>query len=392
MRIGRYFRIPQGPGDIERLWRESQALSAATRPVWVSPDDAPGYRLVGTASWSQPASDELPGYLAEINELRDAGLIVDQAPSGLCEHRFYLRAPTGPWNNDAVFAIGIYAGDTPFSLRPAPDVSNPVLTHRDVTDIPAAFVADPFMIRVGQTWHLFFEIMHARSGKGEIGLATSPDGRAWTYRQVVLAEPFHLSYPYVFEWRGDHYMVPETYQAGAVRLYRATDFPTRWACVRTLLEGPFFADSSPFVHDGRWWMFTDASAGMDNQTLRLYTAEEPVGPWREHPRSPVADGDPRKARPAGRVLAEDGRVFRFAQACLPYYGTEVRAFEVTELSPTAYGEREVQAAPILKGTGSDWNACGMHHVDVHRESTGHWRACVDGWTSETVLRERGATS
>src|SRR5262249_32976094 len=154
-------------------------------PVWLSADDAIGYRLVGTASWPHPTAHELDGYLAEINELKAAGLIVEQAPSGLCDHRFYLRSPTGPWNNDAVFAIGLYAGDSPFPLQPVPDVRNPILTHKDVTDIPATFVADPFMIQAQGTWYLFFEIMHAKSGKGEIGLAASPDARTWTYRQVV---------------------------------------------------------------------------------------------------------------------------------------------------------------------------------------------------------------
>src|SRR5262249_51325998 len=138
-------------------------------------------------------------------------------------------------NNDAVFSIGIYAGESPFALGPAPGVADPVLTHHDVTDVPAAFVADPFMFHVDGIWYLFFEIMHARSGKGEIGLATSVDGIAWKYRQVVLAEPFHLSYPHVFSWQGDFYMVPESYQAGGVRLYRATNFPTRWSFERMLI-------------------------------------------------------------------------------------------------------------------------------------------------------------
>ena len=54
----------------------------------------------------------------------------------------------------------------------------------------------------------------------------------------MLAEPFHLSYPYVFAWRGEYYMVPECHAAGAVRLYRAAEFPTRWVQVADLLTGP----------------------------------------------------------------------------------------------------------------------------------------------------------
>ncbi len=388
MKVGKYFRIPQGPVDLEQLWREGEAVSNTNRPVWVSSDDAAGYRHLGSASWPQPPADHRDSYFAEINELRDAGVIVEQAPNGLCDHRFYLRATTGPWNNDAVFSIGIYSGDSPFRLSPALDVRNPVLTHRDVADVPASFVADPFMIQVDATWYVFFEIMHAKSGKGEIGVATSHDARNWTYQKVVLAEPFHLSYPYVFEWNGDYFMVPESYQAGEARLYRATDFPKGWKLVQTLIRAPFIVDSSLFRHDNRWWLFADTSAEMNNQTLRLYHSENLSGPWREHPRSPLVDGDARMARPGGRVLCDGGRIYRFTQACLPYYGTEVRAFEIDQLTATSYHEQEVQPnVPILKGTGSGWNACGMHHMDVHRIGERRWIACVDGWTSETILNQ-----
>lgn len=201
----------------------------------------------------------------------------------------------------------------------------------------------------------------------------------------MLAEPFHLSYPYVFRWQDDYYMVPETYQAGSVRLYKALNFPTEWSCVGTLLEGPYLADASVFRHDGRWWMFVDASPEMKHDTLRLYQAADLTGPWVEHPASPIKQNDPHLARPAGRVLVVDDQVFRFAQNSVPYYGMDVCAFAIDELSPTAYREREVSHGPILRGSGSGWNGCGMHHLDAHFLNDGRWLACVDGWVCEPLL-------
>src|SRR5205085_3879170 len=113
-------------------------------------------------------------------------------------------------------------------LAPVPGVINPVLTREDVSDVPAVFVADPFMVRHGRRWFMFFELMNWATWKGEIGLATSDDGLRWHYEEVVLAEPFHLSYPYTFHWEGSVYMVPESQQAGSIRLYRAEDFPGGW--------------------------------------------------------------------------------------------------------------------------------------------------------------------
>jgi hypothetical protein len=277
------------------------------------------------------------------------------------------------------WSIGIYAGSSPFDLAPQGSGA-PVLTRDDVTDEPAVFVADPFMVRGQDRWYMFFEVMNWRTGKGEIGLATSHNGWHWNYQRIVLAEPFHLSYPYVFEWRGDYYMVPESYQAKSVRLYRATEFPTYWSFAGTLLEAPYIVDASPFRHDDKWWMFAETSPQEQHDTLRLYHADELLGPWREHPRSPIVQGDAQIARPAGRVLACDGRIVRFAQNCLPDYGVDVRAFEVTELTTSTYQERPLREAPLLGPSGKGWNASGMHHVDAHRLANGEWLACVDGWS------------
>jgi hypothetical protein len=239
---------------------------------------------------------------------------------------------------------------------------------------------------VDGAWYMFFELMNWRSAKGELGLATSVDGMQWTYQRVVLAEPFHLSYPYVFQWQSDFYMIPESYQAGAVRLYRAGRFPTEWLCVATLLNGPYYADTSVFHHGDKWWLWTDTSSGFKDDTLRLYYAEDLMGPWREHPQSPLIEGNAYVARPAGRVIANRGRILRYAQTCRPYYGTAVRAFEIAELTPTTYKEEEAGSSPILGPSGTGWNACGMHHIDPYPLGDGRWIASVDGWYSEKTLR------
>lgn len=284
-----------------------------------------------------------------------------------------LNASLRPW------AIGIYTGPAPYLLRPAPGVVNPVLTRDDVSDVPAVLVADPFMLKAGTTWYMFFEVMNARTAKGEIGLAVSEDTAKWTYQGIVLGERFHLSYPYVFEWMGAHYMIPESYEAGAVRLYRARRFPDRWTHVDTLLTGACLVDTSVAHVEGRWWMLVQDSPMPRHDRLRLYGADALAGPWREHPASPIIDGDPRAARPAGRMLVYGDRILRFAQDCDGAYGLAVRAFEVETLTAETYKERQLSPDPMLRGSGTGWNGGGMHHVDAHLVAPGHWVAAVDGW-------------
>jgi hypothetical protein len=278
---------------------------------------------------------------------------------------------TRPWK----WSIAMYSGDSPLRMAAAPGASNPVISAADVTDVSARFVADPFMVCVDGLWHMFFEVLNNKPNLGEIGYATSHNGLAWQYQKIVLREPFHLSYPYVFRWKDDFYMIPETLGANAVRLYRATAFPDQWILVKDLFSGQH-ADPSIFHRDKQWWLFT-CPTPHKHDTLCLYSADDPTSNWTEHPCSPIIRDNKSIARPGGRVLDYDGRLLRFTQDCVPTYGRQVRAFGITELTSTKYEEHEVMESPVLSPDGSAWNASGMHHIDAHRVN-GSWLACVDG--------------
>jgi hypothetical protein len=275
------------------------------------------------------------------------------------------------------FSIGIAIGASPLALDVPASIANPVLTRRDVTDVPAEFVADPFMCRVGEDWYLFFEVVNHLTHRGEIAFATSRDGMTWKYQRVVLAEPYHLSYPYVFEWNGSHYMIPEGAEGGAIRLYRAAKFPDRWERIGNLIEGKRFVDASILRHGDKWWLFTDGGVDSKNPVLHLYFADELLGPWQEHPRSPILR-DPHFSRPAGRIVLIDGTPVRFAQDIYPIYGSSVSAFAITKLTPTDYEERRLSDRPVLGAGTARWKRHGMHHVDAHLRADGSWIACVDG--------------
>jgi hypothetical protein len=278
-----------------------------------------------------------------------------------------------------VWSIGIFSGETLADLQPVPGVEMPVISAKDVTDVPTEFVADPFMIQADNTWYMFFEIMNAERDKGEIGLATSSNGLEWKYQQSVLRDFFHLSYPYVFCAGKEYFMIPETFEAKAMKLYQADAFPIKWSCVGTLLEGPW-VDSSIFFFDGRWWVFTNPVAP-DNQVLELFYANDIKGPWQRHPMSPLVNDDNRMARGAGRVIMLNNKPIRFTQDCFPRYGTSVRAFEISVLTPSSYAERELEFSPILSPSTELWRQQGMHHIDPHFVD-GRWFACVDGWRSD----------
>ena len=56
-----------------------------------------------------------------------------------------------------VFSIGIFQGKDLFSLKAVNNAINPVLSAIDIKEVPAAFVADPFVILTNEKRYMFFE-------------------------------------------------------------------------------------------------------------------------------------------------------------------------------------------------------------------------------------------
>ncbi len=258
-----------------------------------------------------------------------------------------------------------------------PSAATPVLRASDVTDYgDVDYVADPFMFVEDGTWHMFFEILNEnRRPDAPIGHATSPDGRNWTYNQVVLTKQYHTSFPLVWKYHGEYYMCPPT--GRRVELYKAQDFPTKWTHIGNTIEDGYYAHDPTFVrYNGRWWLFTDR--GYDNVMVYHSTDLEREG-WTPHAQNPVVSNRLRAGRQGGRPIVIDGRLYLYFQDCVENYGDAIRCYEVTELSPTTYADREVSGSPVLHEFGSGWANNGMHTFDPWwRGPEKGWRCAVDG--------------
>jgi hypothetical protein len=251
--------------------------------------------------------------------------------------------------------------------------SSRILSRKDVDDMRAIFVADPFLQEKDGLDYLFLEVMgiDLNNGifNGDIGLAVAGDDGIFHYNQIVLDEPFHLSYPYVFEEGGSHYMIPES-DTDSIRLYKATHFPYSWSLEKILLDGKDYADSSILRYGNLWWLFVSTEK---SHNLELYYSDSLDGEWTAHPQNPIVFGNRNSSRPGGRVLEYDGRLYRYIQDTWPIYGNSVRIAEITELTTTTY-EETITKKPLIKGDFSGWNALGMHTL----EYVGDGRCFVDG--------------
>jgi hypothetical protein len=274
------------------------------------------------------------------------------------------------------WSISALEGASLDALAPIKGCSHPMVEAAMVRDAPADFVADPFLLEREGRLFMFFEVHNRVRNQGEIGVATSEDGRAWEYEGIVLSVPYHLSYPFVFQRDGDVFMLPEACDKEAVILYVATAFPFGWEPVCELISGAPFVDPTLVNHEGFNYLFAgEAYAG----TLHLFIADDLRGQWRPHKCSPIVRSDVRHSRPAGRFVHDGDGWVRLAQSTEPIYGAYISGFRITDLSPDRYCEERLAAYPLLTGSGHGWNAFGMHHLDAIRRPGGSWYAVADGF-------------
>jgi len=201
--------------------------------------------------------------------------------------------------------------------------------------------ADPFVVWHQGVHHLFFEDLDRSRGKAQIATMTFTRENGWSKPQPALKRDYHLSYPFVFQYGSDFYMVPETAENGTVELYRAVSFPCEWEFVKVLLADIKARDTTLLQKDGRWWMFTCVQETVEMsswQELFLFWSEDLLdGSWRPHPLNPIVT-DAASARPAGKIFEVDGRLYRPSQNCGGCYGKSVKFNRIDELSESSYEE------------------------------------------------------
>lgn len=203
--------------------------------------------------------------------------------------------------------------------------------------------ADPFPVEVDGKYFVFFEEYLFRQRKGHISCFELAEEGPTSPPVTVLSRPYHLSYPFVFRWRGALFMIPETSANRTVELYRCLNFPGEWTLESALLRDLRAADATLFHDESRWWMFVNLAeegATHARDELHLFSAETPVGPWHPHPSNPVKS-DVRGARPAGRLITWQGQLFRPAQDCSWVYGRALVFHRVERLDGSEFREVEV---------------------------------------------------
>lgn len=266
------------------------------------------------------------------------------------------------------------------SLTPHLSEFGPVLTRCDINDFGKVdFVADPFVVKRDGSYHLFFEIYNSdREPDAVIGHAKSKTLTKWRYDRIVLKTDSHLSFPYVFEWKDNMYMIPESTDE-SVTLYKATQFPHEWKPIETPVSlNVQTQDAVAFRWNSLWWIAV-STAQEKGKLYLFYSDDLETTDWASHKQNPVVEDRPHAVRPAGRPLIFEDFIQFFYQDCSNRYGERVNSLNIIRLNGDIFTEQEADIKEIVSGSSSSfgWNSGRMHHIDP--SWTGRrWVCLVDG--------------
>jgi hypothetical protein len=246
------------------------------------------------------------------------------------------------------------------------DISTALWRFKRIIPPKDRFWADPFVMARDNKYYVFIEeLLYARK-RGHISVLVMNKDGTFEPPVPVLVAPYHLSYPFVFEFENSTYMIPESKGNRTIELYKSAAFPLKWEFQKNLLEGCQAVDPTLIQWQGKWWMFvgrieTEGASLWDE--LFLYHSDSPLSDnWTPHPRNPIVS-DVKSARPAGRCFVRNGRLYRPSQNSSGHYGYGFNLCEITKLTERIVARVEPKWDKNVVSTHTFNHADGLTIID-----------------------------
>jgi hypothetical protein len=231
--------------------------------------------------------------------------------------------------------------------------------------------ADPILYKKNGKTYMFYEAYNRKKDCGEIGVATVVNNNI-VDKRIIIKEPFHMSYPFVFDFKGKIYMIPETSSIKKLLLYEAVDFPYKWALTKVLLDNVEFSDATILKLQDKMYLFVSKllNSSPYSDELLLYSLDDKFNLFPNKSNPIITDNE--FSRPAGKIIIDKERLIRVSQDCSNGgYGKAIKFNKIVNISENAYEERNISSIlpadlPIkfhkkLTGTHS-YGKCGDFEV------------------------------
>ena len=258
--------------------------------------------------------------------------------------------------------------------------SSSLWRYKRLTPPKDRFWADPHVICANDRYFIFIEEWLLKAGKGHIAVIEIDAAGNYKAPVPIIERSYHMSYPFVFEYEGAYYMVPETATNSTVQLFKCVEFPHKWEFQYNLMESVKVYDATLVCRGGKWWLFGNMveNAGASSwDELFVFCADSPLSTdWTPHAANPVIS-DCKSARPAGRFFENNGRLYRPSQNSSVRYGYGFNLARVVALDSAVYSEEivsevEPKWAIDLLATHSFSMAGKLHVIDAQMRRARFW--------------------
>lgn len=224
--------------------------------------------------------------------------------------------------------------------------------------------ADPILFFYqGINW-LFVEAFNKEKKRGEIGVFEIDENSSVRNYQTIISLDCHMSYPFVFKYGEEIYMIPESGEENRIYLYRALDFPYRWEQAGILCDGHAYRDSTVYFTGDQLYMLTYERTD-DRRLFHSYDCHEFLINIEKCQATHIRTYTDKKAilRPAGLALQINDEIIRNSQKCDRIYGEALLFWELDKINSSWEN-----AKFIKKVSGGDLKIKGRQAVLTHTYS------------------------
>ncbi len=233
------------------------------------------------------------------------------------------------------------------------------------------FNADPFVFKMQDNTFIAYEIFNYQQGKGKLK-CVDLTGREYGFLDDINATGGHKSFPAIFQYQGEWYVLPETSDRNVLSLYKWDSKLAKFCYLQDLLTDGDYVDSCVQVIDDKCYIFTSTASEPFKQ--QLFIADDLFSTFRPHPASPIAN-DERWGRNAGAIIAHEGALYRVAQNCQGAYGKQLSIMKIDHISAQQYQEslfnQLLPSAPYPDGMHTLNHYDGVTVIDA-KVFTYHW--------------------
>ena len=221
------------------------------------------------------------------------------------------------------------------------EISKSMWRYKKILPPKDRFWADPHIISMDKNYFIFIEEYVYSKSKGHIALIKMDKEGNYDYLGKILEKDYHLSYPFVFQFENNFYMIPETESNNNIELYKCTDFPKKWEYHGEIMNNVNAVDTTIFNYNDKWWMFTGMKENLgssNSDELFLFHSDNPLSnDWESHSNNPIIS-DVRQARPAGKIFSFKDDIYRPSQNSSKFYGYGISFNQINNITKNEYQE------------------------------------------------------